>query len=157
MENSMKRFFVSAGMQFLVFGLVGGSTWTAAGLILFAFMFWHSDLSFDTAVELAKLFPTVFSYTIVYAAGIAAIDFVVEWLRLPHRAVICALVSLLLLDWLCVSVPDPSRISAAKLAAISLLGALPAALCSWLCAGIASRYSAGNWPSPPQASVASPG
>jgi hypothetical protein len=148
----MRKFFASGLVQLLVFGLLGASIWAAAGLSLFAFVFWHSDLSRDTLREMAGLFITLFPYAVVFACAIAAFDFMLGLSKMPYRLMATALVGLCSMVWMFLNLGDPL-----KLASVGLLGALPAALCSWLCAEIAERKLAGNWPSPPQASAPSPG
>lgn len=138
----MKKLLAAGLIQILVFGLLGSSIWTAAGLALFAFLFWHSDLSLETAIGLAGLFLAVLPYTLVYACGIAMFDFVVGLVKVSYRALLCALVGLGSLDWMMFAfAPDTSRLFGSNLVAMSLLGALPAAFCSWLCQEIAE----GRW------------
>ena len=144
----MRKFFASALVQMLVFGLLGASIWAAAGLALFGFPFWHSDL----LREMTGLFITLFPYAVVFACAIAAFDFMLGLLKMPYRLMATALVGLCAMVWMFVNLGDPL-----KLAGVGLLGALPAALCSWLSAEITERKLARNWPSPPQASAASPG
>jgi hypothetical protein len=88
----------------------------------------------------------------VYACGIAVFDLMLSRLRMPYRILSCALVAACSLAWLFADLGDP-----AKVVSMGLLGAVPAALCSWLCQQIGERKLAGDWPSPPQASAASPG
>jgi hypothetical protein len=148
----MKRIFTLALLQILVFGLLGASIWTAAGLSMFAFQFWHSAFTLDTLGEIAGLFTSVLPYAMVYACAIAAFDLVLSLLKMPYRMLSCALVGACSLAWVFAGLGDP-----VKLVSIGLLGALPAALCSWLCKQIAERKLARDWPSAPQASAASPG
>ena len=148
----MRKFFASALVQLLVFGLLGASIWAAAGLALFAFVFWHSDLSLDTLREMSGLFITLFPYAVVFACAIAAFDFTLGLLKTPYRLMATALVGLCSMVWMFLNLGDPI-----KLAGVGLLGALPAALCSWLCAEITERKLARNLPSPPQVTAPSPG
>jgi hypothetical protein len=152
MENDMKKILTLALLQILVFGLLGASIWTGAGLTLFAFGFWHSDLTLDTLGEMAGLFTTVLPYAMVYACTIALFDLVLSSLKMPYRTLASALAGACSMAWMFAGLADP-----AKLVSVGVLGALPAALRSWLCKEIADRKLAGDGPSPPQASAASPG
>jgi hypothetical protein len=148
----MKKLALSALIEVLVFGLVGAPLWTAAGLSLFAFGFWHEDPSAETLRELASLFIEVLPYTMAYAGLIALFDFVQLCLKMPFRQMSSALFGVFSMVWLFTELAQPE-----KLISVGLLGALPAALCSWLCAAIARRAVAGDPPSPLQATAASPG
>jgi hypothetical protein len=152
MESEMKRIFTLGFLQILVFGLLGASTWTVAGLSLFAFVFWHSELTLDALGEMAGLFTSVFPYAMVYVLGIAVFDLVLSLLKMTYRILFCALVGACSLAWLFAGLGTPT-----KLVSMGLLGALPAALCSWICRKIAEPMLAGDWPAPPQASAPSPG
>jgi hypothetical protein len=152
MENHMKKIFTLALLQILVFGMPGASIWTGAGLSLFAFQFWQSDLSLDTLGEMVGHFTTVLPYAMIYACAIAIFDLVLSLLKMPYRMLFCALVGACSMAWMFAGLAEPT-----KLVSVGLLGALPAAMCSWLCKEIADRKLAGDWPSPPQASAASPG
>jgi hypothetical protein len=88
----------------------------------------------------------------VYACAIALFDLVLSLLKMPYRVLFCALVGACSLAWMFAGLADP-----AKLVSVGVLGALPAALCSWLCREIADRKLAGDAPSPAQMSAASPG
>jgi hypothetical protein len=147
MEKNMKRFFMVALVQLYVFGLLGSSVWTASGLTMFAFLFWHSDLSLDTAIGLAGFFPGVLPFACVFACGIGAFDLVLGLLKMPCRVMGCALVGLCSLGWLIFAfAPDTSRLFGINLLALCLLGAVPAALCSWLCREITEGRLASGQP-----------
>jgi hypothetical protein len=152
MENDMKRIFALGLLQILVFGLLGASIWTGAGLALFAFEFWHSDFTLDSLGEMVGLFASVIPYAMVYACAIAVFDLALSLLKMPYRMLSCALVGACSMAWMFADLAEPT-----KLVSVGLLGALPAALCSWLCKEIADRKLADDLPSPPQASAASPG
>jgi hypothetical protein len=151
MENDMKRIFTLALSQILVFGLLGASIWTGAGLALFAFQFWHSD-PLDSLDEMIGLFTTVLPYAMVDACAIAIFDLALSLLKMSYRMLACALVSACSMAWMFAGLAEPT-----KLVSVGLLGALPAALCSWLCKEISDRKLADDLPSPVQASAASPG
>ncbi len=144
----MKRFVIYALVQFLVFGLVGAPLWTGAGLSLFVFGFWHTELSADTLREMASLFITVLPFALAYASLIALFDFVLFCLRIPFRQISSALFGVFSMIWLFTDLAEP-----AKLVSAGLLGAL----CSWLCSMIARRAIEGDPSTRLQARVASPG
>jgi len=148
----MKRFVVYALVGVLVFGLVGAPLWTGAGLSLFAFGFWHTELSADSLREMASLFIAVLPYAMAYASLIALFDFVQFCLKMPFRQISCALFGVFSMIWLFTDLAEP-----VKLISVGLLGALPAALCSWLCSVIARRATEGGPPTHLQARVPSPG
>jgi hypothetical protein len=148
----MKRFFVSAIVQLLVFGLLGASIWSGAGLALFAFEFWHSEFTLETSREIAGLFTAVFPFAVVYGCAIALFDLVLASVKVPYRVIASALVAMGTMAWMLADLTSP-----AKIASVGLLGALPAALCSWLCMKIAARTPASLLPSDPQPTAASPG
>ena len=148
----MKRLIVFALLELMIFGLVGAPLWTGAGLSLFAFAFWHTELSADTLREMASLFVTMFPYTIAYASLLALFDFALFGLKMPYRWMICALFGLCSMVWMFADLAQPM-----KLIAVGLLGALPAALCSCLFAVIAERAIAATPSSNQEASAASPG
>jgi hypothetical protein len=152
MEKNMNRFFVSAMVQFLVFGLLGASIWTATGLSLFAFAFWQSDVTLDTFRELAGLFPAAFPYAVAFACAIALLDLVLAWLQVRYRTIASALVAAGSMTWMLADLTSP-----VKIAAVGLLGALPAVLCAWVTMKIAERKPASHLSAGPQASAASPG
>jgi len=153
METGMNGFFVSAFVQLVVFGLLGSCLWTCTGLALFAIVFWHSDLSSDTLHEMGPIFLSVLPYVAVYALGVGLFDFILGWLQMPYRVVICAVAAAGSVIWMSATMGGPT-----KVVCLSLIAALPAALCSWLSSSFANRR-------PPQAdlllappaSTASPG
>ena len=148
----MKKFIVFALMEILVFGLVGAPLWTGAGLSLFVFAFWQTDFSTGTLREMAGLFIAVLPYTITYSSAMALFDVVLAGLKVPYRQMACALAGLCSMVWLFADLGQPM-----KLISIGLLGALPAALCSWICTMIARRAVAGDPPPQLEANAASPG
>jgi hypothetical protein len=150
MEKSMKKFFVSAMVQFLVFGLLGAPIWTATGLSLFAFS--QSDFTLDALHELAGLFTTAFPYAVGFACTIALLDFVLAWLKVPYRAIASALVAAATMAWMLADLHSPINVTG-----VGLLGAFPAALCSWLSVKIAERMPANRLPYSPQPNAALPG
>jgi hypothetical protein len=148
----MKKFALFALIEVLVFGLVGAPLWAGAGLSLFAFGFWQEEMSAVTLQEMASLFVAVLPYAIAYAGLIALFDFVQLCLRMPFRQISCALFGVLSMVWIFTDLAQPM-----KLFGVALLGALPAALCSFLCAAIAGRVIADDPTSNLQARAASPG
>jgi hypothetical protein len=152
MEKSMKKFFVSAMVQFLVFGLLGAPIWTASGLSLFAFALSQSDFTLDTLDELAGLFTSAFPYAVAFACAIALLDFLLARLKVPYRAIASALVAAAAMAWMLADLHSPINV-----AGVGLLGAFPAALCSWLSVKIAERMPANRLPNGPQPNAASPG
>jgi hypothetical protein len=148
----MKKFALFALIEALVFGLVGAPLWSGAGLSLFAFGFWQTEMSAVTLQEMESLFVTVLPYATAYAGLIALFDYVQFCLKMPFRQISCALFGVLSMVWIFTDLAQPM-----KLFGVALLGALPAALCSFLGAVIASRVIAGDPPSNLQPSTASPG
>src|SRR5258708_26418632 len=110
MENDMKIIFTLAFLQILVFGLLGASIWTGAGLALFAFQFWHSDLTLDTLGEMVGLFTAVLPYAMVYACAIAVFDLVLSWLKMPYRMPSCAMVGACSMAWMFAGLAEPTKL-----------------------------------------------
>ena len=157
MERMMKRtFFVSALVQLLVFGVFGSFLLMGATMALLSFAFWHENPSVSLFREMGQILLMVVPYVAVYTCSIGLVDFMLRWMNISHRTLICvaaATGSTIWMIWMAGSLDEPI-----KLAGICLMAALSTALCSWLCSSFA------NWNSPPtdlmtapSVSTASPG
>ena len=110
----MKKIFTLALLQILVFGMPGASIWAGAGLSLFAFQFWQSDLSLDTLGEMVGHFTTVFPYAMIYACAIAIFDLVLSLLKMPYRMLFCALVGACSMAWMFAGLAEPTKLVTKK-------------------------------------------
>lgn len=135
----MKTFFVSAVVQLLVFGVLGSLLLTGALMALLTFAFWHEDPSANLFREMGEILLLVVPSAAVYTCAIGLVDFLLGWLAVPYRMVICAMIAMGSMAWMILMFANLEQ--PAKFAGMCVMAALSAALCSWLCSSFANRTS----------------
>jgi hypothetical protein len=138
----MKRLLLQGLLRLVVFGLLGSTIWAALCAADFEFVSFGSDFSMDSLELMLALVPNTFVLGVAYGLIMSLIDFALLRAKQPYRMVAVALAGVAAMnymlwngEWL-------------QGAAISVVGALPAALCSLLCGWAAGVPLMGRWLSP---------
>jgi hypothetical protein len=117
--------------RLLIFGLFGSAVWAVSASLVVDLIFGGFTLPSPEGLALiATDIPVWFPVALTFAAVIGMLDFGLEKARLstPYRACICGAIGLSAVNWMFVP-SDPALLT---FLSISLAGAVPGALCSWL-------------------------
>jgi hypothetical protein len=137
----MKR-LLQGLLRLVVFGVLGSAVWAVLCAADFEFVSFGADFSMDSLQMMLALVPNTFVLGVAYGLLTGLIDFVLLRVKQPYRMAAAALVGVAVMNYMLWNGEW------AQGAAISLVGLLPAALCSLLCGWASHAPLVGRWLAP---------
>ena len=123
----MKRLLLQGLLRLVVFGLVGSTTWAVLAAADFVFVSFGAGLSLESLQGMLLLIPSVLILGVAYALLSGLIDYALLRLKPPYRMAAVALAGVAAMNYMLWNGEWLQGLS------ISVVGALPAVVCSLLC------------------------
>ena len=123
----MKRLLLQGLLRLVVFGLVGSTTWAVLAAADFVFVSFGAGLSLESLQGMLLLIPSVLILGVAYALLTGLIDYALLRLKPPYRMATVALAGVAAMNYMLWNGEWLQGLS------ISVVGALPAVVCSLLC------------------------
>jgi len=123
----MKRLLLQGLLRLVVFGLVGSTTWAVLAAADFVFVSFGAGLSLESLQGMLLLIPSVLILGVAYALLTGLIDFALLRLKPLYRMTAVALAGIAAMNYMLWNGEWLQGLS------ISVVGALPAVVCSLLC------------------------
>ena len=139
----MKRLLLLGFLRLVVFGLLGSTIWAVLAAADFVFVSFGAKLSRDSLDAVLNILPYMSFLAGAYGLAMGIADFVLLRLRSPYRMAAVALAGIAAMNYLLWTGEWLQDVS------ISVIGAVPAALCSLLCGWAANTQLAIRWISSP--------
>ena len=138
----MKRLLLQGVLRLVVFGLVGSTIWAVLCAADFVFVSFGAALSLESFQGMLLLIPSVLILGVAYGLLTGLIDFALLRVKQPYRMAAVALVGMAAMNYMLWNGEWVQGV------AISLVGLLPAALCSLLCGCASHAPLVGRWLAP---------
>lgn len=138
----MKRLLLQGLLRLVVFGLLGSAIFAVLCAADFVFVSFGAGFSLDSFQGMLLLIPSVFILGVGYGLLTGLIDFALLRLKQPYRMAAVVLVGIAAMNYMLWNGEWLQGVS------ISLVGALPAALCSLLCGWAPNTRLMGRWLAP---------
>ena len=138
----MKRLLLQGLLRLVVFGLLGSAFWAVLCAADFVFVSFGAEFSFESLQGMLLLIPNLLVLGVAYALLTWLVDFALLRLKQPYRMVAVVLVGIAAMNFMLWNGEWLQGLS------ISVVGALPAALCSLICGWAPGMPLVGRWLSP---------